>query len=287
MDTEAQPATEVRRRGAGKRGDGYRSTASGSGETAAAGLLTLRDTLTYLPLFVRRAKAKKGETKRLRDFVDAAWNCDPRVAAAHQEKKQAREDRKQAKIAEKRAAEEAKRKAKVRGATWAGGAACDVREVHLTAAVSVLAKRPPSAGAWPLGAAGGGGGEEEGGGRGACGGGGGGKGEAEGGEEGDAGTPCDGGQDVPRAEPSWGDGHRHALRIVLSRGAPGGSGDAVGGGSDVSGHRFLLCDVTQVARHWCIPKSARGPHHKGACAVAEAMTRRRGSRRSWRRWRRG
>ena len=75
----------------------------------------------------RRAKAKKDETRRLRDFVDAAWNCDPRVAAAHQEKKQAREDRKRAKAeARRKEAEEARRRAVSGLGRCMGGASCMV-----------------------------------------------------------------------------------------------------------------------------------------------------------------
>jgi len=59
-----------------------------------------------------RAKAKKEEARRLRDFVDAAWNCDPRVAANHADKKMAREERKAEKRLQKQREEEEARRRK-------------------------------------------------------------------------------------------------------------------------------------------------------------------------------
>lgn len=62
-----------------------------------------------------RAKAKKEETRRLREFVDRAYALDPRVAAKKEEARAEREEKKAAKErvrkekedAERRAAEEA------------------------------------------------------------------------------------------------------------------------------------------------------------------------------------
>ena len=48
-----------------------------------------------------RAGAKKEEGKRIREFVDAAWNADPRVARENDKKKEEREARRLAKQAEK------------------------------------------------------------------------------------------------------------------------------------------------------------------------------------------
>ena len=45
-----------------------------------------------------RNKAKKEETRRIRDFVDAAFKLDPRVVAYKQAQKDAREQRKREKL---------------------------------------------------------------------------------------------------------------------------------------------------------------------------------------------
>lgn len=58
-----------------------------------------------------RRDGKKEEARRLRDFVDAAWKLDPRVAAHKQHKLDERERRKHEKHAAKRAEEEAAAKA--------------------------------------------------------------------------------------------------------------------------------------------------------------------------------
>ena len=77
-----------------------------------------------------RSKAKKEETKRIREFVDAAWACDPRVAAAHLEKKKHREKNRQAKqeAREQRLAEQRRAAAEARAAKEAELAAAKQRE---------------------------------------------------------------------------------------------------------------------------------------------------------------
>jgi len=49
-----------------------------------------------------REKGKKEETKRLREFVDAAWRIDPRVTAHREEEKLERERKKAEKDQAKR-----------------------------------------------------------------------------------------------------------------------------------------------------------------------------------------